>query len=264
MQKYPIGIIDSGLGGLTVTREIQKALPDESLLYVGDSINTPYGEKSDTEIYALSVKLIQFLLRHNVKMIVIACNTITVSCLTTLRRDFPDIPIVGVVPVVKKAVEVSKNKKIGILSTTRTAKSKTQKDLITKYAAAHTVINRGTDRIVPLVENGLWRSKKITRILQQVVRIFKTSQVDTLVLGCTHYPFVASEIREIVGKEVQILDSGSAIGRQVKRILQSNKLITKNHNPDYHFYTTGSQYTMQYMVEHIGFPGKSVVKTISL
>ena len=263
-KSYPIGIIDSGLGGLTIAKEIQNALPYESILYLGDSINTPYGEKSDREIYSLAVQMIQFLIEKKVKLIVIACNTITVTSLAQLRNTFPYIPIVGVVPVIKKAVQVTQNKTIGILSTTKTAKSRMQKDLINKYADGCIVINRGTDRIVPLLENGLWHSKKLTSIVRQVLREYKRSNVDTLVLGCTHYPFVAKEIQEIMGKGVQILDSGGAIGRQVNKILQTNKLKMSRQIPRYLFFTTGSIYTLEYMLEHSGLISNGKVKTISL
>src|SRR5262245_22974677 len=123
MNNHPIGVLDSGLGGLTVLSSIVKELPNEQFIYIGDSKNTPYGKKTEEEIYHLSKRLIEFLLQKKVKLIVVACNTITVSCLERLRTDYPDMPIVGTVPVIKTAAAVSKNKCIGILSTTRTAQS---------------------------------------------------------------------------------------------------------------------------------------------
>ncbi len=263
MKDRPIGIIDSGLGGLTVAKEIKNALPDESIVYVGDCKRTPYGDKSGEEIFRLSQKLITFLVNKNVKLIVIACNTITVTSIERLRASFINIPIVGVVPVVKTAVTLSKNKHIGILSTTKTAKSDMQKELINTFASEYTVINKGTDRIVPLIENGLWKSKKMTVVLRQVLQIFNRSSIDTLVLGCTHYPFVTEQIQHIVGEKVQILDSGSAIGRQVTRILHNNS-ISQNTEPTYHFYTTGAECIMQDMVIERGFTRNTFIKTISL
>src|SRR6266480_7134956 len=143
MNNNPIGILDSGVGGLTVLQALVHELPHESAIYNGDSHNTPYGAKSEEEIYRLSKRLIEFLLKKEVKLIVIACNTITVTCLDKLRSEYPNVPIVGTVPVIKTAAEVSKNKRIGILSTTRTAQSTYQKRLIEEFANGCTVFNHG-------------------------------------------------------------------------------------------------------------------------
>jgi|SRR5579885_1020536 len=241
----PIGVLDSGIGGLTVCKEIIRELPSESLVYIGDSQNAPYGAKSEREIYQLSKRLISFLLKWQTKLVVIACNTITVSCLEKLRRDFPDLPIVGTVPVVKTAVEVSRNKRIGILSTTQTAKSAYQKNLLTKFATGCTVFNHGTDDLVPILEAGELTGKRIKERLQKILAVFQKEQIDTLALGCTHYPLLKRKINDILGPQVIFLDSGAAVARQVHRILTNNNDLSKNALPSYHFWTTGKKEVME-------------------
>lgn len=154
MKDNPIGIIDSGIGGFTILKEIIKNLPNESLIYLADSKNCPYGNKTEAEIYKLAKRLTQFLITKKVKLIVVACNTITVSCIEKLRKEFPGIPIIGTVPVVKTASELTKTGRIGILSTNKTSKSKYQKALLKKFGQGLKILNLGTDRLVPLIEMG--------------------------------------------------------------------------------------------------------------
>lgn len=241
MNNQPIGILDSGVGGLSIWREIILELPLESTIYVADSKNCPYGEKTEEKVYELTKRIAEFLIKKNVKLIVIACNTATVSALDKLRQDFKDLPIVGTVPVVKTAAEKSKTKKIGILSTTRTAKSKYQKNLIKTFATDCEVINIGTDNLVPLIEKGDIDNLNVKKVLQEDLRPFKESRIDALALGCSHYPFLKKEIEKILCPDVQVLDSGGAIARQVKRVLTQNKALSSNTNPNHIFYITGDK-----------------------
>lgn len=231
--------MDSGVGGLTVWAEIVKKLPQESTIYIADSKNVPYGTKTAGEIHKLTRKLVQFLLKNNVKLIVVACNTITVTCLDELRKEFPQIPIVGTVPVVKTAGEKTKKGKIGILSTVRTAESKYQKNLIKKFAKDLEVLNIGTDKLVPLIEKGD-HVKMIQIILHKELKPFVDAKVDVLVLGCTHFPLIKNKIRKILGLKVLVLDSGPAIARQVRRILVHNRLLSNSKSAKHSFYTTGN------------------------
>lgn len=240
MNTEPIGILDSGVGGLTVLSVIISELPYESIVYIGDSQNTPYGNKSAEDIYILSKRLIEFLLEKQVKLIVIACNTITVSCLEKLRSKYPQIPIVGTVPVIKTASEVSQSKRIGILSTTRTAESDIQKDLMQKYAEHCQVFNYGTDDLVPLIEQNELDGEVMTNSLKHVLSPFQKEHIDTLVLGCTHFPFLRESMQHILGAKVQLLDSGGAIARQVKRVLQNNGNLSQQNDSSIRIYTTGN------------------------
>lgn len=239
MENRPIGVLDSGVGGLSIWREIVVQLPNESTIYVADSANCPYGRRSSKEIYRLAKRLVKFLLSKNAKLIVLACNTITVSCLDKLRKDFPNIPIVGTVPVVKTAVERTKNKRIGILSTVGTAKSQYQKNLIRTFAGDCEVISIGTDKLVPFIEKGEIHGRRIKELLQRELQHFILASIDTLALGCSHFPFLKSEMQKVLGKKALILDSAGAIARQVKRVLKENGDVSKKNSPLHFLYTTG-------------------------
>lgn len=239
MKNQPIGILDSGVGGLSILREIAKRLPYESIIYIADSKNCPYGDRTSKEIYDLSKKIVKFLLRKRAKLIVIACNTTTVSCLDKLRRDFPKVPIVGTVPVVKTASKLTVNGRIGILSTKQTAGSIYQKNLIKKFAKNLKVINLGTDKLVPIVENGKIESLKISKILKEELKSFMDFKIDVLVLGCSHFPFLKREMQKVIGNKIKILDSSGAIARQTKRVLLMENLFSEYNKAKRTFYTTG-------------------------
>ena len=236
--KQPIGIIDSGVGGLSLTSVLIKKLPKESVIYLADSHNCPYGEKSKAEIYSLTKKMVKFLLKKKIKLLVIACNTITVTAIDRLRKEFKQIPIVGIVPVIKTAQEKTTNGKIGVFSTIITAKSSYQKDLISKFAKDSTIINVGSSSLVSLIEKG--DMETINKVLQQELEIFKENNIDTLVLGCSHFPLIKNQIRKLL-PDVLILDSSEAVTRQVKRILKSDKRLSSSQNSDYNFLTTGNK-----------------------
>jgi len=239
MNNRSIGIIDSGVGGLTIWRKIVAALPTESTIYLADSKNVPYGNRTQEQIYKFARQMLTFLLKKNVKAVVLACNTITVSCLAKLREDFPQVPIIGTVPVIKTAAEKTISKKIGILSTVYTAKSDYQKDLIQSFADGCEVINLGTNQLVPLVEKGEIQGEEINKILEKELKEFKDKGVDTIVLGCSHFPFLKNAIQKIVGDKVVILESGDAIARQTKKVLENTSNLTSEKIPFYLFYTTG-------------------------
>lgn len=249
MNTNPIGVLDSGVGGLTVLSAIVRELPNESFIYIGDSKNTPYGVKSQDEIYNLSKKLIRFLLEKQVKLIVIACNTITVSCLDRLRSDFPSMPIVGTVPVIKTAAAVSQKKRIGILSTTRTAQSDYQKHLIEEFASHCQVFNHGTDDLVPLIEEGKEVTEEMTTRLKKTLTVFSQEDIDTLVLGCTHFPFLKEQMKHILGNSILLLDSGDAIARQVRRVLEHNETLRTEGEGKVALYTTGNIKITQHLAQ---------------
>lgn len=248
-----IGILDSGLGGLSVASEINKLMPKEQIVYLGDSKNIPYSVKSKEEILKLSKRIIKFLLKKNAKIIVIACNTITVVALDKLREEFPNVPIIGTVPVIKTAVRITKNGKIGVFSTKKTAESKYQKDLIKIFAKNISVVNLGSDEVVPLIEKG--EDEILKSVLSKELAPFKEFGVDILALGCTHFPLIKEEIQNIVGSDVLVIDSGPAVARQVKRVLEQRQVLSKSSNGNV-FYTTGDVFQMQKIVKKLGFSGK--------
>ncbi len=235
----PIGILDSGSGGLSIWREIVLLLPNESTVYVGDHGNMPYSDKTTDFIQKRVKKIIKFLLSKRAKCIIIACNTATVAGIETYRRAFPDVPIVGVVPVIKTAVTISKTRHIAVFSTDYTAGSAYQRDLIQKFAKNCVVESIGSTHLVSLIEKGNLSSPDISRKLTSKLSMLKHSDVDVLALGCTHFPFVRDQIRAIVGEDIEILDSGGAVARQLKRILIGESIEASGNTPIYEFYTTG-------------------------
>lgn len=240
MNNAPIGIFDSGFGGLSVYQSIQRALPDESIVYVGDHAYLPYGGKTKTEIKKRAKKLIQFLLSKNCKCIVVACNTATIAGIDEYRTWFRSVPIIGVVPVVKTAAAVSKRNAFAVLSTAFTAKSSYQYSLIKKFAPTSKVYNLGCPNLLSFVEQGIVHGKTIDKELRSLLTPQVIRAIDVVVLGCTHYPFLQGAIRAIVGEDIQLLDSGGAVARHVTRILTHNGILAEKGKHAFHdFFTSG-------------------------
>lgn len=252
MDDRKIGILDSGVGGLTIWKELVKELPQESTIYIGDSKNTPYGARPEDEIFRLASRMMTFLLEQQVKLIVVACNTITVSGIEKLRMLFADVPLIGTVPVIKTAARVTKKGKIGILSTMQTAESEYQKHLIELFAHDVEVVNRGTNTIVPLIEKGIMEGEQLHAILQKEMVPFQEAEVDVIALGCTHFPLVKAPMQQIMGEGVALLDSGPAVARQVRRILENNQAFTSSETVSHMLYTTGSEDTMRMIAAKTG------------
>lgn len=240
MNNAPIGVFDSGSGGLSIMLALQKACPQESIVYLGDQKNNPYGGKTQTFIRARVLAGIKFFLAQHCKMIVIACNTATIAGIEYYRDRFPEIPIVGVVPVVKTAAEASKSKHFVVLSTEYTAKSMYQKQLIVNWARHCEVESVGSSKLVPLIENGLTGGRQIVEELQRIFQRIQKKTFDVVALGCTHYPFIRESIQKIVGHGVTILDSSDAVARQVMRILTHRKAFANQRGHDT-FFTTGDE-----------------------
>lgn len=260
----PIGILDSGVGGLTIWKEIAALLPHEQTIYLGDSRNAPYGVKNSEEITVLAQSLIQFLLKQDAKLIVVACNTITLNSIDALREAFPAVPIIGTVPVIKGAAQQTKTKRIGLLATSAGGNSLYVQNLIKTHASNCDVIIVSTDKLVPLIENGGSNTEEMKVLLKEELKPF-VGTIDTLVLGSTHFPFIRSEIQDILGPGVLLLDTGPAIARQTKRILEANKLVSVEKKEADHFYTTGSTQKLRDHLESlIGKSSKSVIQQISI
>jgi len=239
MDIRPIGIFDSGSGGLSIWQSLVRMQPHESTVYIGDHNNIPYSTKTKTFIQTRAIQGIQFLISKNVKLIIIACNTATVASIDTCRCRFPGIPIVGVVPVVKTAAKKSKSKHIVVLSTLYTAKSQYQKTLIATFAPECIVHSVGNTELVMRIESGETDTAYIQKTLRFLLIPPVKSGADVIALGCTHFPFLRTEIEKIVGKEVSVLDSGDAVCRRVGYILEKESLLSQNIRPSYLFYTTG-------------------------
>lgn len=238
MSPNPIGIFDSGSGGLSIWLAVRQELPHESIVYFGDHGHLPYGGKDKSYIQDRVIKAISFLERHGAKLVIIACNTATVAGIDVYRNTFPHLPIVGVVPVVKLAAAESKTKEFLVMSTEYTARSEYQKQLIQSFAGNCTVHNIGCPGIVENIESGEGDSTSMKVLLQTQLEPFMSSHIDTIVLGCTHFAFVKNMLHDIVGNRMRLLDSGGAVGRQTRRILTNNNLLAQSHGVDA-FYTSG-------------------------
>lgn len=213
-------------------------MPCESTVYIGDHAYLPYSTKTRTLIRRRVRKIIQFLIAKHVKLIVIACNTATVAGIDVYRRWFPDIPIIGVVPVVKTATAVSKTKKIIVLSTIFTAKSVYQKKLIRQFAGGCRVYNLGCPNLVSFVEAAKLQGPILEKELRAILAPVVAKDADVIALGCTHYPFLKDQIRAIVGEDIAILDSGGAVARHVRRILERNYIQASGRRASHEFYST--------------------------
>ena len=242
MDNRPIGIFDSGIGGLTILQKLLEKLPDEEYIYVADQKNFPYGKKSKEELVALTSRIAQFLVGRDAKLIVVACNTATCHALAELRKLFA-VPIVGVVPAIKPAALRTKTGNIGLIATPATLESTYVDELIATHASGVKVWKIGCLGLENIVERGGWNEKEIAALLSEHTSVFKENNIDKLVLGCTHYPFLRKEIGAIFGPDIEIIDSGEAVAEQVKNILREKNL---NHAPDkvstdasVEFFTTG-------------------------
>lgn len=216
----PIGVFDSGVGGLSVVRHLQQRLPQENLLYFADQAHIPYGGRTVDEITAFSTAITRFLIDRQAKAIVVACNTATAAAIDALRVGFPDMPFVGMEPALKPAAAQTQTGKIGVLATPGTFASRRYAMLVDRFAKQVEVFEDPCVGLVSRIEAGRLADGETARILDQAVTPMLSAGVDTLVLGCTHYPFVLPLLRSLAGTEVAIIDPAPAVARQTESVLQ--------------------------------------------
>lgn len=246
----PIGIFDSGIGGLSVLREIRALLPDERLVYVADQAHVPYGCRSLAEIQQFSEAISRFLLGQAVKLIVVACNTASAAALSFLRQRFPHIAFVGMEPAVKPAARRTQSGKVGVLATAGTFSSERYADLMARFAQDVMVFEDPCVGLVALIESGQFAESEL--LLREIVSPMLAAGVDTFVLGCTHYPFVVPALRRVVGTAVSIIDPGPAVARQVARVLRQSELATTDTAPPNPlFVTTGAALTFSQQIQQL-------------
>jgi glutamate racemase len=214
----PIGIFDSGIGGTSIWREIHHLLPNEKTIYLADSQNAPYGQKSKDEIIALSRKNTELLLKMNCKLIVVACNTATTNAIEELRKKYT-VPFIGIEPAIKPAVNDSKTQIIGILATQGTLNSELFNKTTEKYQDTK-IIEQVGHGLVQLIENGDINSPEMIKLLHSYLKPMIDANIDYLVLGCSHYPYLIPQIRKILPPHIQIIDSGEAVAKQTQKILK--------------------------------------------
>ncbi len=238
----PIAFIDSGVGGLPYLQWVKDKLPLENFYYLADSKNFPYGEKSQSEIVDLVLNAVKQLnSKGNPKLLVIACNTASVTALDSVRRIL-NIPVVGVVPAVKSAAELSENKRIGVLATKRTVQGAYLQDLIKDFAPTCHVEKVSGSGIVRFVENDYLKSDnlRINLIIEDAVLQFREAGVDTVVLGCTHFIYITDQLKKQMGEKIRIVDSRNGVGRQIIHILKENDLFSDNKTDDCFYCTAES------------------------
>lgn len=222
----PIGIFDSGIGGITVWQEIVSQLPYENTLYLADNKNAPYGIKTAEEVFNYSVKNTEYLLSKGVKLIVIACNTATTNAISKLRNKYRNINFIGVEPAIKPAALKSITKQIAVLATSSTLQSQEFIDALKKpYMKNIEVIKIAGTGLVQLIEENKIYTTEMTSLLRLYTNEMKQAEIDQLVLGCTHYPYLKEQLRKFLPKTVKIIDSGEAVAKQTKYILESKNIL---------------------------------------
>ena len=239
INNQPIGLFDSGIGGTSIWSAIHELLPNEDTIYLADSKNAPYGKKTKEEIIALSIKNTEFLLEKNVKLIVVACNTATTNAIKELR-DLYKVPFIGIEPAIKPAAIHSKTQTIGILATKGTLSSELFNKTVEKYQDTHIIEQIGYG-LVELIENGELNSPEMEKLLHSYLQPMIEANIDYLVLGCSHYPYLIPLIKKIIPNHIQIIDSGEAVARQTQKIIEekvgkhdvgkSNAIFYTNTNP---------------------------------
>lgn len=235
-----IGIIDSGVGGLSIAKAIQHALPHEHLIYIADSKYAPYGDKTTAQINERVSSLVDVLKTKAIKTLVIACNTATVNLIGQLREEY-QLPIIGVEPGIKPAAKQTKSNKIGVLATEGTIKSEAFKEFVQQFSEHNDLMLTPCPKFVPLIEQDLIGTAQAKAAVQEYVTPLIEQGCDQIVLGCTHYPFLKHDIQVVTKDNAQIIDTSQAVAKQVKNVLQSKQLLNQQASlGNVEFYTTGS------------------------
>lgn len=238
----PIGVIDSGVGGLTVAKEIMRQLPKETIYYVGDTKRCPYGSRTKEEVIEFTWQMVNFLLEKQIKMLVIACNTATAVALDEIQSKL-DIPVIGVVhPGARSALKVTQNKRIGVIGTEVTIHSEVYEKALRSIDNEVRSYSHACVSFVPLVERNCLEGEHAQSVVRKSLTCFEETSIDTLILGCTHYPLLQPLIQKVIGEDVTVISSGDETAREVSTILFHDDLLqTEDTQPNHFFYTTGSR-----------------------
>ena len=248
-----IGIFDSGIGGLNVAAAIRQALPRERLLYFGDNAHVPYGERTAEEILTFSTAITDALLAQGCRTIVIACNTASSAALGPLRVQFPDVPIIGMEPAVKPAVEHTRTGVVGVLATQATVESRALADVVERFSHGVEVIQQAFPGLAQRIDSGDFDGPETERLLRGWIAPMLERGIDALVLGCTHYPLVRPLIEKIAGANVRIIEPSEAIARRVAQVLEQRKLSApKNATGVLECYTSGDPQAFRAVLERLG------------
>jgi len=241
LKSAPIGIFDSGVGGLSVLREVRKQIPCESVLYFADQGHVPYGPRGLDEVRTFSKEIAHFLLGRGAKFIVVACNAASAAALRFLREEFPTTSFVGMEPAIKPAAEHTHSGVVGVLATPATFQGELYASVVDRFGAGVTILQDTCPGLVGQIEKGEWNTPKTREILERALHPMLAQGIDTIVMGCTHYPFVIPLVSEIAGPEVRVIDPAPAVVRQTTRVIESLEMV--NAGPAagiYRFFTSGN------------------------
>lgn len=254
MNEQPIGIFDSGVWGISIWKEINRLLPWENTIYLADSKNAPYGEKSDKEIVRLSIKNTEILLDQNCKMVVVACNTATTNAIQKLRNSFA-VPFIGIEPAIKPAAIKSTSKAVGILATKGTLSSSQFHSTAENHASGIKIIEQEGTGLVSLIESGKVDSQETKGLLQNYLKPMLNAGIDHLVLGCTHYPHLIPILKELLPEHVKITDSGEAVARQTQSVLHKYNATNNSETlGSYRFYTNAEVFILKRFLKDVQEP----------
>jgi glutamate racemase len=237
-----IGLFDSGIGGTSIWKEINNLLPNENTIYLADSKNAPYGKKSKEEIMQLCFKNVDYLIQKKCKIIVVACNTATTNAIKEIREKY-DIPIIGIEPALKPAAHQTETQTIGILATKGTLNSELFNRQVESFSHIN-IIEQIGHGLVELIESGQIQSPEMTTLLNSYLQPMIEADIDYLVLGCSHYPYLIPEIQKIIPAHIKIIDSGEAVARQTKAILEINNLLNKSKTDSTQIFYTNNDATV--------------------
>lgn len=244
-----IGVFDSGIGGISVLREIRRQMPQESVFYFGDQGHIPYGPRPMEQIRDFSEEITRFLLAKNAKIIVVACNTASAAALKYLREKFPDAPFVGMEPAVKPAAENTHTGRVGVLATPTTFQGALYTSVVERFAHGVELFQSTCPGLVQQIEKGNLKGSETRRILEDALIPMLQKNIDTVVLGCTHYPFVIPLIKEIVGDQIRVIDPAPSVAKQTARLLEARGLKNSSaSNGDMEFFTSGESEALQSML----------------
>jgi glutamate racemase len=245
----PIGVFDSGIGGLSVLRAMRGLMPEENVLYFGDQGHVPYGPRTMQQIQSFSEGITKFLLDRDSKLIVVACNTASAAALTYLRELFPTVSFVGMEPAVKPAAEMTKTGRVGVLATPATFQGALYTSVVERFAADVELYQHTCPGLVSQIEKGDLASSVTRAILEDALYPMLEKNIDTVVLGCTHYPFVIPLIEQIVGEKVRVIDPAPSVAKQVKRLLAAQGTKNQSQTPvSMRFFTSGKSSEMKSML----------------
>ena len=250
MSNKPIGIFDSGVGGLTVLKEIRKKLPNENIIYLGDTKNFPYGNKSKEEIIEFAIQNVETLIKKDVKIIVIACGTATSQALEIVKEKF-EIPIIGIIAPTVEYIEKQNYKEIGVIATEGTIRSGAWEQKIKEKIADTKIINKACPMLATIAEEGKAQSEEGKKIIKEYMKTFKEKHIDKIILGCTHYPIYEQIIRNELEYDVELINTGNTVSEYLKKFLKDNKLENKEKVTTEKIYLTKPEKKFKNIAENI-------------